>query len=409
MKRVFDRAAAGQEAARQLADLRQEDLSVADYSIKFRSGIDSCMGWPTVFTRRSTSSSCQPVSTGSSTWRSAWTLGLTAWGRRPVTRLLSIPESGNSSRENMVGPVIDHKPMQVGRARLSREEREAEVPRTMSLLRWLGTSPTHVSGKRASPVVSLRLLSCGISAGKSSTTSSTLLPVKLRWGNNTHTCHALLDSGAEDNFIDTDLAHDLNLPVLPLSRQIHVSALNGQELPPVTHTTEPITLLTSGNHNETLPLLLMNSPVAPMVLGHPWLVKHNPRVDWGSNTVTLWSESCHESCLVSACPAVSVLQEETMVLSNVPAEYLDLKEVFSKSRAASLPPHRPYDCAIDLVPGRSPPKGKLYSLSIPERRNIFLILWHRGSSALPLLQRGRDSFLWGRRMVLCDLVLITES
>ncbi len=41
--------------------------------------------------------------------------------------------------------------------------------------------------------------------------------------------------------------------------------------------------------------------------------------------------------------------------------------VFSKSRAASLPPHRPYDCAIDLLPGTSPPKGKLYSLSAPER------------------------------------------
>ncbi len=63
----------------------------------------------------------------------------------------------------------------------------------------------------------------------------------------------------------------------------------------------------------------------------------------------------------------SVLQDEMGSLSNVPEEYLDLKEVFSKSRAASLPPHRPYDCAIDLVPGMSPPKGRLYSLSVPER------------------------------------------
>ncbi len=56
-----------------------------------------------------------------------------------------------------------------------------------------------------------------------------------------------------------------------------------------------------------------------------------------------------------------------MDLSNVPAEYLDLKGVFSKSRAASLPLHRPYDCAIELLSGMSPPKGRLYSLSTPER------------------------------------------
>ncbi len=36
-------------------------------------------------------------------------------------------------------------------------------------------------------------------------------------------------------------------------------------------------------------------------------------------------------------------------------------------QASSLPPHRPYDCTIDLLPGTSPPKGHLYSLSRPER------------------------------------------
>lgn len=54
-------------------------------------------------------------------------------------------------------------------------------------------------------------------------------------------------------------------------------------------------------------------------------------------------------------------------LSKVPPEYADLNEVFSKSRATFLPPHRPYDCAIDLVPEACPPRGRLYSLSAPER------------------------------------------
>lgn len=54
-------------------------------------------------------------------------------------------------------------------------------------------------------------------------------------------------------------------------------------------------------------------------------------------------------------------------VSRVPPEYADLKEVFSKSRATSFPPHRPFDCVIDLVPGACPPRGRLYSLSAPER------------------------------------------
>ncbi|XDV36908.1 hypothetical protein PO909_006622 [Leuciscus waleckii] len=46
------------------------------------------------------------------------------------------------------------------------------------------------------------------------------------------------------------------------------------------------------------------------------------------------------------------MQKEAADLFNVPTEYLDLKEVFSKSRAASLPPHHPYDGAIDLLPAK---------------------------------------------------------
>eukprot|EP00066_Takifugu_rubripes_P023648 XP_011612914.1 PREDICTED: uncharacterized protein LOC105417912 [Takifugu rubripes] len=57
-------------------------------------------------------------------------------------------------------------------------------------------------------------------------------------------------------------------------------------------------------------------------------------------------------------------------LAGVPEQYHDLAEVFSKVRVTSLPPHRPYDCAIDLPPGIAPPKGRLYSLSEPERKAI---------------------------------------
>ncbi len=68
--------------------------------------------------------------------------------------------------------------------------------------------------------------------------------------------------------------------------------------------------------------------------------------------------------------SVPVFQEEPGDLSGVPEEYHDLRAVFSRSRAASLPPHQPYDCSIDLVPGSTPPRGRLYSLSAPEREAL---------------------------------------
>ncbi len=117
---------------------------------------------------------------------------------------------------------------------------------------------------------------------------------------------------------------------------------------------------------------------------------------------------------MSACHPVSCvsLQDKAVNLSNVPKEYLDLKEVFSKSRAASLPPHRPYDCAIELVPGMSPPKGRLYSLSVPEREAMEKYI--SDSLAAGLIRpssspAGQGFFSWERRMVHCDLALIIEG
>ncbi len=96
----------------------------------------------------------------------------------------------------------------------------------------------------------------------------------------------------------------------------------------------------------------------------------------------------------------------------MPEEYLDLKEVFSKSRAASLPPHRPYDCAIELVPGMSPPKGRLYSLSVPEREAMEKYISDSLTAGIirpSSSPAGAGFFLARRRMALCDLVLTTEA
>ncbi len=50
----------------------------------------------------------------------------------------------------------------------------------------------------------------------------------------------------------------------------------------------------------------------------------------------------------------------------LPSEYHDLTEAFSKTKSTQLPPHRAGDCAIDLQPGSQPPKGRIFPLSQPE-------------------------------------------
>lgn len=115
----------------------------------------------------------------------------------------------------------------------------------------------------------------------------------------------------------------------------------------------------------------MSSSHAPLVLGLLWLLKHNPVIDWAAGKIISWSSFCHSSCLKSALllcsKSHSASPPEPPDLSSVPPAYHDLAEVFSKQRALSLPPHRPYDCAIELLPGAPLPTSRLYNLSAPER------------------------------------------
>ncbi len=200
--------------------------------------------------------------------------------------------------------------------------------------------------------------------------SRTQLSATITYQDSIHSCKALIDSGAEASFLDRSTAKSWGIPAISLSSPVTVWGLSGQPVATITHTTPCVSLVVSGNHRESVVLFLIESPNASLILGHPWLDQHNPQVDWSRSQIMSWSQSCHACCLGVASSPVSVspvLQVEAADLTGVPAEYLDLRLVFSRSRATSLPPHRPFDCAIDLLPGTSPPRGRLFSLSGPER------------------------------------------
>lgn len=58
--------------------------------------------------------------------------------------------------------------------------------------------------------------------------------------------------------------------------------------------------------------------------------------------------------------------------TGVPA-YYNLKEVFIKMCATSLPPHRPYDCGINLLPGTTPCRGRLFAHSATEKEAMQML------------------------------------
>ncbi len=178
----------------------------------------------------------------------------------------------------------------------------------------------------------------------------------------------MIDSGTAGNFMDISHANSLQIHNNSLPAPLTVIALDGRPLAPgkITHLTSLLCLVTY-QHQERICFHLIQSPEFPVILGHPWLFQHNPHFDWSTGAVLSWGPTCQTICLALSSPDPVLESQEPQDLSQVPAQYHHLKAVFSKRKATSLPPHRPYDCAIELLPGTCPPRGPIFSLSPPER------------------------------------------
>ncbi len=139
----------------------------------------------------------------------------------------------------------------------------------------------------------------------------------------------LVNSGADDNFIDANFFKSNSLPLHKLTSPKEVLAIDSKLLEMVTHRTDPLKLILSSNHHEFVELSVISSPLTPIVLGISWLKEHNPHIDWSTTSIREWSSHCHACCLQSAVPARSpdpAQQSEVIDLSNVPREYHDLRE-----------------------------------------------------------------------------------
>jgi len=78
-----------------------------------------------------------------------------------------------------------------------------------------------------------------------------------------------------------------------------------------------------------------------------------------------------ELCLHSSdIQANSTKLAETPDLSNVSSEYHKFVDIFSKTKAKTLPPHHPYDLKINLEESAQPPVGPIYSLSASEQEAL---------------------------------------
>ncbi|KAI2654876.1 Transposon Tf2-6 polyprotein [Labeo rohita] len=367
-REVFDHSAGGKEPGEEILTLKQGTFTAADYTLRFRT-LAAQTGWPPeplkVMYRRGLRDDLQAELACRDEGKSLEqfmelaiqidNLIRSRHGHRPYT-----PQPATSR-------TADPEPMQIGYTHLTQEERDRRLRSHLCL--YCG-QPNHI---RANCPVRPPQTPSRVSVNPLN--NSLTIQVKISFKNRELRTTAFIDSGAAGNFIDGNYAKLYDIPLLPCGSRVAVAALDGRPLGSgrVTSVTEDVTLHIGPLHQETMRFFTIQSPEHPIILGLPWLELHNPTISWAEREITQWSPHCHQHC-IRGLPDLPGPPSELTTLKelhdHLPAPYHDLQIAFSKEGATQLPPHRPTDCAIVLLPGTTPPKGRIFPLSQPETESM---------------------------------------
>ncbi|SJL10463.1 uncharacterized protein ARMOST_13849 [Armillaria ostoyae] len=167
--------------------------------------------------------------------------------------------------------------------------------------------------------------------------------------------------------------------------------------------------LTIGNHEECIDLAVTDLGAKDLYLGHDWLKRHNPVINWETGTVIFGRCQCVKNPfplpdmdpddhwdkeLEDGDTILAVNMEEELVIRTVhhandlataahaekptktfeelvPPDYRSFRDLFSKENFDELPEQKPWDHAIELTPNaKSTLDCKVYPLNRNEQEQL---------------------------------------
>ena len=235
----------------------------------------------------------------------------------------------------------------------------------------------------------------------------------------------LIDSGSSGNFVSKKFVSSNKLVCKQLAKPDRkVVRLANGSIEPVTESCSG--KLVIGNHREDLEFTVVVLDGYDVVLGMPWLSKHNPEIDWNHGIVTVVDPKSHlrsefhtassmgrsklksidEDCKAADAMMLSALQMKRTAMKSGTELFLAIvrpvksdgehvscrpamsggaqvdveadvgtmhaaakkllgkyRDVFPKDLPSGLPPKRDVDHRIELVPGSEPPTKAPYRMS----------------------------------------------
>ena len=195
-------------------------------------------------------------------------------------------------------------------------------------------------------------------------------------------CNALLNSGCSIYAcIGDTFAQVFHQEPLPKPRTLR--SYDGK-ISTTTHLVKIKMSLANGAHQEDIPMFVTSGLHYDVILGMPWLKKHQPKIEWDSESVTFNSETCQNHCLKSnngfpitifSCQRSQKMSKPIPVqkpfqpLENTPIPI----GAITFQHLASKPDHKIYSVSLRDIEQALKPKAKTNPATVlPEHYKEFL-------------------------------------
>jgi hypothetical protein len=218
--------------------------------------------------------------------------------------------------------------------------------------------------------------------------------IKLSGLVNQYTAVIMVDSGSTSDFISYEYVKQHSLAVKEYKHSKCVWLADGQH-----HTVNSYVEceLQIGELVECIQLGVIPLVDYDVIVGSPWLKRHNPSIDWSTGIVRVSSQGrqcvlpLHTHSHVATIQMVSAIQmkrevqkgedmylvliqdavehtsdSKATISGDAAAIISEYKDVFPDELPSHLPPVREIDHRIELEPGQNPPSKPTYRMSQPE-------------------------------------------
>ncbi|KAI5115561.1 hypothetical protein M0805_002927 [Coniferiporia weirii] len=157
------------------------------------------------------------------------------------------------------------------------------------------------------------------------------IPITMTVHDQNVSTNALIDSGTEGKFIDAKFVIKHRIPTQPLTRPIHIRNVDRTPNQHGTITRFTWRLIKIGGRSITTTFLVTSLGKEDIILGLPWLKRHNPAINWAAGTISI------NKVTTATALAREHIKPTQPLETTIPPQYHKYLHIFQKKAAERFP------------------------------------------------------------------------